>query len=307
MKYLVTGGAGFIGSNIAGTLQDQGEVIIIDDLSTGKYRNIEPLVNDGARFYESSILDTEKLLAITKEVNYIFHQAALPSVARSIKDPIKTNNVNVSGTLNILEAARTNHVKKVIYASSSSVYGDSKTLPKKESMTPNPISPYAVSKLTSEYYCRTYSKIFGLPTVCLRYFNVYGQNQNPHSEYSAVIPKFITLILQGKQPTINGDGNHTRDFTYIKDVVQANLRAMKPKTEGIFNIAFGEKTSLNELVYKIMELTGIYVDIKYGPERPGDIKDSLADISKARKQLGYRPKYDINRGLKETIKWYKDY
>jgi UDP-glucose 4-epimerase len=307
LKYLVTGGAGFIGSNIAGTLQDQGDVLIVDDLSTGKYRNIEPLVNDGARFYESSILDTEKLLAITKEVDYIFHQAALPSVARSIKDPIKTNNVNVSGTLNVLEAARTNHVKKVIYASSSSVYGESKTLPKKESMTPNPISPYAVSKLTSEYYCRTYSKIFGLPTVCLRYFNVYGQKQNPQSEYSAVIPKFITRILQGKQPTINGDGNHTRDFTYIKDVVQANIKAMKPKTEGIFNVAYGEKTSLNELVNKIMELTSIYVNVKYGPERPGDIKDSLADISKARKQLGYRPKYDINRGLKETIKWYKNY
>jgi UDP-glucose 4-epimerase len=307
VRYLITGGAGFIGSNIAGTLMGQGEVLIIDDLSTGKYRNIEPLVNEGVRFYESSILDTEKLITITKEVDYIFHQAALPSVARSIKDPIKTNNVNVSGTLNILEAARTNHVKKVIYASSSSVYGDSKTLPKKESMIPNPISPYAVSKLTSEYYCRAYSKIFGLPTVCLRYFNVYGQKQNPYSEYSAVIPKFITLILQGKQPTINGDGNHTRDFTYIKDVVQANLKAMKPNTEGIFNIAYGEKTSLNELVYKIMELTDIYVDVKYGPERPGDIKDSLADISKAKKELEYRPKYNINRGLKETIEWYKDY
>jgi UDP-glucose 4-epimerase len=307
VRYLVTGGAGFIGSNIAGTLTGQGEVLIMDDLSTGKYRNIESLVNEGVRFYESSILNTEKLLEITKEVDYIFHQAALPSVARSIKDPIKTNNVNVSGTLNILEAARTNHVKKVIYASSSSVYGDSKTLPKKESMIPNPISPYAVSKLTSEYYCRAYSKIFGLPTVCLRYFNVYGKKQNPYSEYSAVIPKFITLILQGKQPTINGDGNHTRDFTYIKDVVQANLKAMKPNTEGIFNIAYGEKTSLNELAYKIMKLTDIYVDVNYGPERPGDIKDSLADISKAKKELEYRPKYNINRGLKETIEWYKDY
>jgi nucleoside-diphosphate-sugar epimerase len=304
LKYLVTGGAGFIGSNLSEYLIIKGKTQIIDDLSTGTLENIKQF-KDKINFTEISILDYENLLKLTKGVDYIFHQAALPSVPRSIKNPVATNNVNINGTLNILEAARRNDVKKVIYASSSSVYGDTPILPKQETMKPNPLSPYAVSKLTGEYYCRVYSKVYNIPTVCLRYFNVYGPRQNPYSEYSAVIPKFITAILKQKPPTIYGNGYHTRDFTYVKDVVQANYKAAISKNEGIYNIGYGEQTSLTTLANKIMEITGTEVDTKYEPERPGDVKDSLADITEAKAKINYRPEYDITRGLEETIDWYR--
>ena len=301
----MTGGAGFIGSNIVEELLDLGEVSVIDDLSTGDIENIELLVDKGASFIEASILDNEKLVDVSRGIDFIFHQAALPSVSRSIDDPVKSNLVNVSGTLNVLEAARKNHVKKVVYASSSAVYGDTVELPISESMKPNPLSPYAVSKLAAEYYCRVYSHIYGTPTVCLRYFNVFGPRQNPYSEYSAVIPKFISLILEGKAPTINGDGSITRDFVFVKDVVHANIQAIKTQAEGVFNIANGKQTSLKELVKLIMNKVGTKVEIIYGPNRTGDVQDSFADITEAKDKLQYTPKYDIKKGLKETIKWYK--
>jgi len=301
----VTGGAGFIGSNLVEELLDLGEVSVIDDLSTGDIENIELLVDKGVSFIEASILDNEKLVDVSRGIDFIFHQAALPSVSRSIDDPVKSNLVNVSGTLNVLEAARKNHVKKVVYASSSAVYGDTVELPISESMKPNPLSPYAVSKLAAEYYCRVYSHIYGTPTVCLRYFNVFGPRQNPYSEYSAVIPKFISLILEGKAPTINGDGSITRDFVFVKDVVHANIQAIKTKAEGVFNIANGKQTSLKELAELIMNKVGTKVEIIYGPNRTGDVQDSFADITEAKDKLQYTPKYDIKKGLKETIKWYK--
>jgi len=282
-----------------------GEVSVIDDLSTGDIENIELLVDKGASFIEASILDNEKLVDVSRGIDFIFHQAALPSVSRSIDDPVKSNLVNVSGTLNVLEAARKNHVKKVVYASSSAVYGDTVELPISESMKPNPLSPYAVSKIAAEYYCRVYSYIYGLPTVCLRYFNVFGPRQNPYSEYSAVIPKFISLILEGKAPTINGDGSITRDFVFVKDVVHANIKAINTEAEGVFNIANGKQTSLKELAELIMKKVGTKVEIIYGPNRIGDVQDSLADITEAKNKLQYNPKYDIKKGLKETIKWYK--
>ncbi len=301
----MTGGAGFIGSNLVEELLDLGEVSVIDDLSTGDIENIELLVDKGVSFIEASILDNEKLVDVSRGIDFIFHQAALPSVSRSIDDPVKSNLVNVSGTLNVLEAARKNHVKKVVYASSSAVYGDTVELPISESMKPNPLSPYAVSKLAAEYYCRVYSHIYGTPTVCLRYFNVFGPRQNPYSEYSAVIPKFISLILEGKAPTINGDGSITRDFVFVKDVVHANIQAIKTQAEGVFNIANGKQTSLKELAELIMYKVGTKVEIIYGSNRTGDVQDSFADITEAKDKLQYTPKYDIKKGLKETIKWYK--
>lgn len=301
----MTGGAGFIGSNLVEELHDLGEVSVIDDLSTGDIENIELLVDKGVNFIEASILDNEKLVDVSRGIDYIFHQAALPSVSRSIDDPVKSNLINVSGTLNVLEAARKNHVKKVVYASSSAVYGDTVELPISESMKPNPLSPYAVSKLAAEYYCRVYSHIYGTPTVCLRYFNVFGPRQNPYSNYSAVIPKFISHILEGKAPTINGDGSITRDFVFVKDVVHANIQAIKTQAEGVFNIANGKQTSLKELAELIMNRVGTKVEIIYGPNRTGDVQDSFADITEAKDKLQYVPKYDIKKGLKETIKWYQ--
>jgi UDP-glucose 4-epimerase len=308
LRFVVTGGAGFIGSNLSESLLTLGEVSVIDDLTTGNVSNISHLYNnENFSFLNCSVLDFNTILKATEKVDYIYHLAALPSVSRSIKDPVQTNNVNVNGTLNILEAARRNGVKKVIFASSSSVYGDTPVLPKTESMKLNPLSPYAISKLSAEYYCRIYSKIYDLPTVCLRYFNVYGPKQNPNSEYSAVIPKFITQILNGKQPIINGDGFHTRDFTYIQDVVQANINALKSNVDGFFNIAYGGQTSLNQLVKHILDITNISINVIHGLERPGDVKHSYADISKARDKLQYVPIYKIERGLEATINWYKNY
>ena len=289
LKFLVTGGAGFIGSNLVEELLDSGEVYVIDDLSTGDIENIEILMDKGVSFIEANILDYEKLVEVSRGIDFIFHQAALPSVSRSIDDPVKSNLVNVSGTLNVLEAARKNHVKKVVYASSSAVYGDTVELPISESMKPNPLSPYAVSKIAAEYYCRVYSYIYGLPTVCLRYFNVFGPRQNPYSEYSAVIPKFISLILEGNAPTINGDGSITRDFVFVKDVVHANIKAINTEAEGVFNIANGKQTSLKELAELIMKKVGTKVEIIYGPNRIGDVQDSFADINEAKNKLQYNP------------------
>jgi UDP-glucose 4-epimerase len=303
---VVTGGAGFIGSNLAIALSKENHVIVIDDLSTGYLENIRRSIDDGGiEFVKGSITDVSLLQKTFNNVDYVFHEAALPSVPRSIKDPLTTNNVNITGTLNVLLAARDNGVKKVVYASSSSVYGDTPTLPKKENMLPNPLSPYAVSKLAGEYFCQIFSGVYGLPTVALRYFNVYGPRQDPASEYAAVIPKFITQVLNQQNIIIYDDGEQTRDFTFVADIVRANILAAESKITGVFNTAGGKRISLNDLAQTIMTLCKKKVKIVFEDVRPGDIKHSLADISKTKKGFDYIPEYDINEGLKETIQWFQ--
>jgi UDP-glucose 4-epimerase len=302
---VVTGGAGFIGSNIVKKLLKQNHVIIIDDLSTGHLKNIQDFITSKKiEFIQGSITDLDLLQNIFKQIDYIFHEAAIPSVPRSVKDPFRTNFVNANGTLNVLIAARDNQVKKVVYASSSSVYGDTPTLPKKEDMKPCPLSPYAVAKLTAEYYCEVFTRIYHLPTVSLRYFNVYGPSQDPTSEYAAVIPKFITNIKNNKPPIIYGDGSQTRDFTFVDDVVNANILAAESPATGIFNIAGGKRITINDLVKEITAIYNKEIKATYTEQREGDIKHSLADISKAKEGFGYTPKYEMNEGLKETVKWF---
>jgi len=307
-KIVVTGGAGFIGSNLARYLANENNhVVVIDNLSTGHLENIQDLIAaEKVEFIKGSITELNVLQDVFKGFDYVFHEAALPSVPRSIKEPLLTNQVNISGTLNVLVAAKEAGVKKVIYASSSSVYGDTPTLPKKESMTPNPLSPYAVSKLAGEYYCQVFTRVYGLPTVALRYFNVYGPYQDPASEYAAVIPKFVTRVLNHLNIVMYGDGQQTRDFTYVSDVVRANILAAESEISGVFNMAGGKRVTLNDLAQTIMMLCKNKVDIIYDDVRPGDIKHSLADISKAKKGFGYIPGYDINEGLKETLKWFQN-
>ncbi len=304
---IVTGGAGFIGSNLVRELYKENEVIVIDDISTGHLENIKELIdNQNISFVEGSITDLDLLQKKFKNVDYVFHEAAIPSVPRSIKEPIKSNYANINGTLNVLVAAKDNDIQKVVYASSSSAYGDTPTLPKKEDMNLYPLSPYAVNKITGEYYCTVFTKVYGLSTVSLRYFNVYGQRQDPSSEYAAVIPNFINLILNDKSPTIYGDGNQTRDFTYVKDVVNANILAATSNETGNYNIAGGERISINDLTKTIMDICGKDLDIKYKDPRPGDIIHSLADISKAEKKLGFEIKFKLTEGLLETVNWYKN-
>ena len=303
-KVIVTGGAGFIGSNLVDELSKQHSVTVVDDLSTGKMENIAHLKN--IDFILGSITDPGLLKRAFEGAECVFHLAALPSVQRSVDDPLASNAANVDGTLNVLLAARDCGVKKVIYASSSAVYGDEPTLPKREDMMPGPLSPYAVGKITGEYYARVFSELYGLRTVCLRYFNVYGPRQDPASEYSAVIPIFISRILAGKAPVIFGDGNQTRDFAFVRDVVRANMLSMeKEQAEGVFNIACGKRTSLNHLAGIIMEILGLEARLIHEKPRPGDIQDSLADISAARNELGYEPEYDLMSGLKETVDWFR--
>ena len=303
---VITGGAGFIGSNLARTLAADNNVTVIDDLSTGNLENIKDLVdNQSILFVEGSITDLDLLTKTFKNVDYVFHEAAIPSVPRSIKDPIKSNYTNVNGTLNVLVAARDSGVEKVVYASSSSVYGDTRVLPKKEDMKPSPLSPYAVSKLVGEYYCRVFTETYALPTVSLRYFNVYGPRQDPSSEYAAVIPNFISRVSNCKSPIVFGDGKQTRDFTFVRDVVNANTFAVKGKTCGVFNIASGKRISINELAQLVMKITGKDIDVVYNDSRAGDIMHSLADISKAKEKFGYEPRFDLTKGLEETLKWFQ--
>jgi UDP-glucose 4-epimerase len=308
MNYVVTGGAGFIGSHITEYLVHNGhDVTIIDNLSTGKRDNIRHLLDTPhAHFVQGSITSLNLLKDAFKHADGIFHQVAIPSVPRSIQDPVATNDANVTGTLNVLIAARDGGVRKVVYASSSSVYGDTLTLPKEESMTPNPKSPYAVSKLAGEYYCRVFSEIYGIKTVTLRYFNVFGPRQDPDSEYASVIPKFITKILNHQSPVIFGDGKQTRDFSYVKDVVQANIRAMESNAQGVFNVAYGERIDLTTLANTIMDITGITVPVLYESPRLGDIRDSLADITRAKAAFNYEPTFTVKTGLMETIEWYQN-
>ena len=307
MKYIVTGGAGFIGSYIVEELaRQQHELVIFDNLFSGKMDNIKPfLKKKNVTFVKGSITDLSVLKKIFEGADGIFHEGAIASVPRSIANPFATNEVNVNGTLNILIAARDCGVRKVVFASSSSVYGNTPALPKHEDMTPNPLSPYAVSKLTGEYYLKVFSEVYGLKTLSLRYFNVFGPRQDPKSEYAAVIPRFITKILRHESPTIYGDGGQTRDFTYVKDVVQANIRAMESDAQGVFNVAYCKRIDLNELASMIMEITGITVPLVYEPSRTGDVRDSLADIRRAQKAFGYSPEYTVKKGLEETIAEYQ--
>jgi len=306
MRIVITGGAGFIGSNLATELskEKESEVIIVDDLSTGRVSNLEK-INKNINLVRGSITDLQLLKGIFKDVDYVFHQAAIPSVPRSIKDPIASNNANVNGTLNVLVAAKDCNVKKVIYASSSSVYGDTPELPKREDMVPNPLSPYAVTKLLGEYYCKVFNEVYGLKTISLRYFNVYGPRQDPYSDYAAVIPRFINRVLENKPPVIYGDGEQTRDFTFVKDVVRANIQAMKSDANGVYNIASGNRISINELANVIMKLMGRNLKPIHEAPREGDIRHSLGDISSAKKTLSYEPQYSVEEGLRRTIKWFR--
>lgn len=265
-KDVITGGSGFIGSNLAEELAKHHQVTVIDDLSTGRIDNLAQI--SGINFVKGRITDISLLNQVFADAKCIFHEAALPSVQRSINDPLLTNAVNIDGTLNVLVAARDCGVDKIVFASSSSVYGDTPTLPKMEDMTPRPKSPYAITKLVGEHYCRVFSEIYGLKAACLRYFNVYGPRQNPKSQYAAVIPSFITRVLANEPPIIFGDGTQTRDFTYVKDVVKANILAMESESEGVFNIACGHRVSLNALADEIMQIVGVKLAPVYEKPRP---------------------------------------
>ncbi len=303
-KYLVTGAAGFIGSNIVEELVARGaEVRALDNLSTGKASNLAPFM-DRIQFVEGDLNDSELLGEVVSGVDYVLHQAALPSVPRSMADPLKSHEANATGTLKLLIAARDAGVKRLVYASSSSVYGNSPTLPKREDMATQPLSPYAVNKLAAEHYCRVFARVFGLPTVSLRYFNVFGPRQDPKSQYAAVIPAFISSVLKGESPTIYGDGTQTRDFTYVQNVVQANLLACETdKADGeAINIACGERTSLLDLLSEINRLLGTNVEPIFQPGRAGDVKDSLADINRARALIGYTPVAGFSEGLAATVR-----
>lgn len=308
-KVLVTGGAGFIGSHIADRLIDSDlEVTVIDDLSTGRLENIKHnMVKKDFRFIKADIRDYDSVKRLLKDVDVVFHEAALVSVVRSVENPLLTNDVNVTGTLNLLEASVDSGVKRFVYASSSSVYGDTKTLPKHEGLVPKPISPYAVSKMAAERYCLVFHEVFGLKTVCLRYFNVYGPRQI-YGPYSGVISIFINRLLNDEPPIIYGDGKQTRDFTHVQNVVQASLLALNKRDAvgEVFNIATGVATSINELaamLQGIMDKT--YLKPVHTSPRPGDIRHSYADITKAKKVLGYDPKFSLRDGLAQLVEWYR--
>ena len=307
--YMITGIAGFIGSSIARALLAQGEQVRgVDNFATGKHENIDEIA---ARidFREADLLDLDAVRRACEGVQCVFHQAAIPSVPKSVKDPLGSNRANVDGTVNLLVAARDAGVKRVVYAASSSAYGDTPTLPKHEEMIPNPISPYAVAKLASEYYMSSFYRCYGLETVSLRYFNIFGPRQDPSSPYSGVLAKFTTQMLQGETPTIFGDGSQSRDFTYIDNAVAANLLASQAAAEQVagqmFNVATGTRVDLNETCRLLKRMTGYQGDVKYGPEREGDIKHSLADISRAKTALGYTPAVNFEEGLRRTVEWYR--
>ncbi len=301
-RVAITGGAGFIGSNLAQKLAKENTVVIVDDLSTGREENITDLIShENVILVRGSILDYPLLERTFRSIDFVFHQAAIPSVPRSVANPQASHEANITGTLNVLMAARDSGVKKVVAASSSSVYGDTPTLPKREDMIPTPQSPYAVTKLAGEYYCNVFQNVYGLPTACLRYFNVFGPRQDPNSQYAAVVPKFIASVSQGQSPVIFGDGEQTRDFTFIKDVVAANILAAESNASGIFNIGGGgNRITINKLARIITDIIGKSIEPVYQEPRPGDVKHSLADVSRAR-GFGWEPKWSLEKGLRETV------
>ena len=309
-SFLVTGGAGFIGSNLVEKILDLGyKVRVLDNFSTGKKRNIKEFIdNFNFELIEGDIRELFTCQQACDGMDYVLHQAALCSVPRSINDPRTTNDVNITGTLNMLITARDKKVKKFVYASSSSVYGDEPNLPKIEDRIGKPLSPYAITKKVNELYARNFYELYKLPVIGLRYFNIFGKKQDCNSVYAAVIPIFIKKLLNKEAPTINGDGKQSRDFTYIENAIEANLKACLVDEEAlgeVFNIAYGGRVYLNDLYWKVCKLLEVSIQPVYGPERPGDIKHSNADISKAKKILGYHPEYDVDRGLEKAIEWYK--
>ena len=307
MEYLVTGGAGFIGSHLVERLIELGAAVrVLDNFSTGKRENLAPF-RDAIDLIEGDIADPEICARACRGVGVVLHQAALPSVPKSIADPVSSHRTNVEGTFNLLMAARDAGVRRFIYAASSSAYGETPTLPKVESMPAQPLSPYAVHKLTGEYYCSVFAGCFGVQTLSLRYFNVFGPRQDPASQYAAAIPAFVTAILRDKPPTIYGDGEQTRDFTYIENVIRANLLAAKaPETRGeVINVACGEHVTVNEIIKEINTLLGKDVKPEYVAPRPGDIKHSWADITLASKVIGFEPVVGFAEGLRRAIDWYQ--
>jgi UDP-N-acetylglucosamine 4-epimerase len=315
-KILVTGGAGFIGSNLCEELLRLGnKVVCLDNFATGKRENLEKLLKDtNFTLLEGDIRKLENCLKATKDVDYVLHQAALGSVPRSIKDPITSNDVNISGFLNMLVAARDNGVKRFVYAASSSTYGDSESMPKVEDIIGKPLSPYAITKYVNELYADIFSKTYGLETIGLRYFNVFGRKQDPNGAYAAVIPKFVSQLMKGESPVINGDGNYSRDFTYIDNVIQANLLSLVTTNEKaintVYNVAYGDRNTLNDLMTYLKDYLSEFdskisnVEVVYGPNRAGDIPHSHASVNKAKELLNYNPQFSLQRGLKEAVKWY---
>src|SRR6202167_4382646 len=307
-KYLVTGAAGFIGSSLVRALLERGDQVRgVDNFETGKRENLAEVLSR-IDFREASILDLDAMHKACEGIDYVLHEAAIPSVPRSVLDPVASNRANIDGTVNVLVAARDAKVKRVVFAASSSAYGDTPTLPKHESMNPDPISPYAVAKLASERYMISFYRCYGLETVSLRYFNIFGPRQDPSSPYSGVLAKFITQMLNGEQPTIFGDGEQSRDFTYIDNAVAANLLACEaPASQArkVHNVATGRRVTLNETFQLLRGMSSYKGQPIYGPERGGDIKHSLADISRAEKYIGYKPKVDFEEGLRRTVEWYR--
>ena len=313
---LVTGGAGFIGSNLCERLLEIGsKVKCLDNFSTGHQINIFSFLDhNNFTLVEGDIRKIEDCLKATKDVDYVLHQAALGSVPRSIKDPITSNEVNITGFLNMLVAARDNGVKRFVFAASSSTYGDSESMPKVEDIIGKPLSPYAITKYVNELYADIFSTTYGFETIGLRYFNVFGRNQDPNGAYAAVIPKFVSQLMNGESPVINGDGNYSRDFTYIDNVIQANLLSLVTTNEKaintVYNVAYGDRNTLNDLLRYLKEYLSEFdtkianIDVIYGPNRPGDIPHSHASIDKAKKLLNYNPQYTLQKGLKEAVKWY---
>ena len=307
MRYLVTGGAGFIGSNTVDELVRRGHsVVVLDDLSSGREDNLAEIRNK-ITFIKGSITDIEVVRKVMHEAEYVLHLGARTSVPRSVKDPLETNKINIEGTLNVLVAAKELKVKRVVFAASSSAYGETPTLPKTEAMQPQPISPYGVTKYVGELYCQTFGRCYGLENVALRYFNIFGPRQDPSSPYSGVLAKFCTAFLEDVQPLVFGDGEQTRDFTYVDNAVQANLAACEaPNASGkVFNVGVGGRVSLNEVLRELAKITGKTLAAKYEPPRDGDIRDSQADISEARETLGYDPQVSFEEGLARTFEWYR--
>jgi nucleoside-diphosphate-sugar epimerase len=307
-RFLVTGGAGFIGSNLVDRLLEQGHFVrVIDNFFTGKRENLSKALSYKTfELIEADIRDLDVVRKACKEIDFVLHEAAIPSVPRSIDDPITTNDVNVNGTLNVLKASYENKVKRVVYAASSSAYGDTAVLPKKEDMFPSPLSPYAVSKLTGEYYCKVFSNVYGLETVSLRYFNIFGPRQDPNSTYAAVIPRFITAMLRNENPVVYGDGEQSRDFTYIENVIQANINACYARGVAgmVFNIACGTRFTLNTVLKLLETIFNKKANPKYLPPKKGDVKHSQADISNAAKYINYKILVDFEAGLRKAVDYF---